>query len=99
MLLLRRDLRQEGDLRLVIRGAKPDLHDGVELRLPLRRVDRHEIVPQAEDLRLVVVLQNQMQDALEQVLHASLGHCARVALQLHLRAANGRRNSAGGRGL
>ena len=35
---------------------------------------------QAEDLRLVVVLQDEVQDALEQVLHAGLGHWARVAL-------------------
>ena len=99
MLLLRRDLRQERDLRLIVCGAKPDLHDGVELRLPLRRVDRHKVIAKAEDLRLVVVFQDQVQDALEQVLHAGLSHCPGVALQLDLSAANRRGHRAGGRGL
>ena len=97
--MLGRDLRQKRNLGLVVCGAKPDLHDSVKLRLPLGRVDRHKVITQAEHLRLVVMLQHQMQDALKQVLHAGLSHCAGVALQLDLCASNGSSDGAGSRRL
>ena len=69
-LLLLQDHHEHGQLLGFIAIAQTDVHGHVHGRIPITRVNRHVLVPQAHHARRVLELDDRFQQTLEQTLHA-----------------------------
>ena len=97
LFLLLDDLHQEGHALVVGSAAKGNVDRHVHAVVPAARVDRDELIPQADNLRLVLVLHDKLENALEAPLQA-IGEQTRDHLNALLRRRQLRLDSrAGGR--